>query len=125
MIKKEYRINAPVSEVWLALTNPKYIDNWGGGPAKMSAKQNSKFSLWGGDIWGINTEVTESKKITQDWYGGDWPAPSRLTFTLKAKDGMTDLTLTQTRVPSGEQVDIDNGWDEYYLGPLKKYLESK
>ena len=70
-IKKTYTINSPVGAVWKALTDPKEIEKWGGGPARMSAKAGSNFSLWGGNIWGKNTEVKENSKLVQDWYGGD------------------------------------------------------
>ena len=68
IIKQTYHIHAPISEVWKALVNPKYIDGWGGGPAKMNNKKGTKFSLWGGSIWGTNTEVVSEKKLIQDWY---------------------------------------------------------
>ena len=27
-------------------------------------------------------------------------------------------------IPDGEADDIDNGWTDYYFGPMKEYLES-
>ena len=124
-ITKIYRIKAPISEVWRALTDVEYIEGWGGGPAEMDDKAGSEFSLWGGDIHGKNIEVKPSKKLVQEWYGGKWQNPSILTFELKGENGGTMLTLTQTDVPEEEYSDIDAGWDDYYLGPLKEYLESK
>lgn len=125
MITKEYEIKAPVSEVWKALTDPKYIEAWGGGPVKMSAEENFEFSLWGGDIWGKNTVVVPEKKLIQDWYSGDWPKPSNACFELHSKDGKTYLNLTHQGVPAHEKVSVSDGWDEFYLGPLREYLENK
>ena len=55
LIKQHYVIKAPVAKVWRSFVDPKVIDSWGGGPAKMDDKVGTKFSLWGGDIYGINT----------------------------------------------------------------------
>lgn len=123
-IKQTYTIAAPITEVWKAFIEPKYINGWGGGPAKMDEKIGTEFTLWGGDIHGKNIEVQKEKKLVQEWYGGDWPQPSRVTFTL------TKLSYTQTRVdllhediPDENAGDITDGWKQYYLGAMKKYLE--
>ena len=63
-IHQLYHIHAPIALVWQALINPKVIDQWGGGPAKMSDKKE-KFTLWGGDIWGTNMEVLKEKKLLE------------------------------------------------------------
>ncbi len=49
-IKQTYFVNSSLDEVWQALVNPKYIDAWGGDPAKMDEKIGTKFKFWGGDI---------------------------------------------------------------------------
>jgi activator of HSP90 ATPase len=122
-IKKKYLIKAPVEAVWQSLVDPKIIEKWGGGPAEMSEKEGSEFKLWGGDIFGKNTEVIKNKKLAQDWYGGVWDKPSKLVIILTKKGKSTLLELLQKNVPENEAKDIDSGWDDYYLGPMKKYLE--
>lgn len=122
-IRKKYLIKAPADKVWQSLVDPKIIKKWGGGSAKMSDKENREFSLWSGDIYGKNTQVIKNKKLAQDWYGGVWEKPSKLVFTLTAKGRETILELLQKNVPDNEVKDIDSGWDDYYLGPMKEYLE--
>jgi len=123
-LRKTYTINAPVKRVWQALVNPKDIAGWGAGPAKMSAKVDASFSLWGGDIHGVNTEVIPEKKLVQKWYGGTWDAPSVLTIALHEERGGTRIELTHTNIPDDEAAGIDDGWTSYYFGPMKEYLES-
>lgn len=53
-IRQTYRIHSSPQEVWKALTNPKYIDGWGGGPTKIDDKEGTEFEFWGGDIHGKN-----------------------------------------------------------------------
>lgn len=118
---KTYSILAPIHDVWQALTDQKIIDKWGGGPAKMEAKADSKFSLWGGDIHGTNTKVVAENKLVQDWYSGDWKEPSVVTFELS---GNTTVKLTHTNIPDSEFTSIKSGWDDYYMLPLKELLEA-
>ncbi len=122
-IHKTYRIHASVEKVWDALMNPKSIEKWGGGPAVMSDKEDEAFSLWGGDIHGKNTRVVFRQTLKQDWYSGDWPEASKLKIALVGKNGMTILELIHENVPDKEAAGIDDGWDRYYLGPLKELLE--
>ena len=122
-IKQAYLIDAPIEKVWNALVVPKEIENWGAGSAKMDDKVGTKFELWGGDIHGTNTRVVKNKILEQDWYGGDWPQPSKATFLLSEENGKTKLDLVHENVPDKEAESIDEGWKEYYLGPIRDYLE--
>jgi len=122
--KQNYKIDAPVAKVWKAFVDPKEIEAWGAGPAEMNDKEGSEFKLWGGDVWGKNLEVVPHKKLVQDWYGGKWEQPSKVTFTFSEVDGKTKVDLLQENVPDSEAADIDDGWKRYYLGEIKKYFEN-
>jgi len=124
-IKQVHHINAPVQKVWQALTDPKIIDSWGGGPAKMSAKAATSFSLRGGDIHGKNIEVVEGKKLVQEWFSGDWKKPSKVTFNLKEEKTKKTVELLHEDVPDEEEADIAEGWNVYYMDEIKKFLEKK
>jgi uncharacterized protein YndB with AHSA1/START domain len=126
-LKQTYLIKAPIDKVWQALIDPRIIEKWGGGPAKMDALVGTKFSLWGGTVWGKNLIVSERKKLVQDWYSDEkpkWEKPSKVTFTLQSESGSTRLELLHEEVPDVNAKDIADGWKDYYLGPLKKYLEA-
>ena len=127
-IEQRYLIKAKPEKVWDALVNPKTIEKWGGGSAKMQGKVGFEFSLWGGDIYGKNLEVenppTGAKKLVQEWYGGEWELPSIVTFKLNTSNGYTEVILQHKDVPKDEVKSIAEGWRDYYLGPLKKLLES-
>lgn len=122
-LEQSYEIKAPVEKVWQALTDPKIIDDWGGGPAEMDAEAGTEWKLWGGDIHGRNLEVEPNEKLVQNWYSGDWPAPSVVTFELSEKDGTTTVNLTHVNIPDNEFDEIESGWRDYYMGPLKELLE--
>lgn len=122
-IKKTYEIKARVSAVWQALIDPKEISAWGAGPATMVSKAGTKFKLWGGDIYGVNTKVVKNKLIEQDWYGGDWKQASQCQIRLAGDDNSTKIELLHENVPDSEFDSIAEGWDSYYFGPMKQYLE--
>jgi activator of HSP90 ATPase len=122
-IEQTYHIDASVEEVWSCFIDPTQIEAWGGGPAKMKEKEGEEFSLWGGDIHGTNTKVVKEKTLVQDWYGGKWDKPSKVTFTFHSDGDKTVVDLTQTDVPEDEVQSIADGWKEYYIGAMKQYLE--
>jgi activator of HSP90 ATPase len=125
-IKQTYLINATPDAVWRTLVDPEMIEGWGGGPAKMDDKVGTKFSLWGGEIYGKNKEVIKNKKLVQEWWdnASKWEKPSEVTFEIyEEKDGVR-LEFIQENVPDENVKDIDDGWRQFYLGPLKNYLES-
>lgn len=125
VIRKEYFINANFEKVWEALVDPKLIEQWGGGPAKMIGKEGEDFSLWGGEIHGKNTKVIKNRVLEQDWFSGDWEKASKVRFELKPVGQQTKLLLTHENVPEKEFDDISQGWDDYYLTPIKDFLEQK
>lgn len=123
VIKQKYIINAPIEKVWKALVDPRDIDSWGGGPSKMNDKEGFKFEFWGGDIFGKNIEVVPTKKLVQEWQYRGWKNPSIVTFNLSSKGDKTEAELIHEDVPDSEASDINQGWKDYYLGPLKDYVE--
>lgn len=123
-ITQKYVIKSPIQEVWQALTDPEIIDKWGGGPAKMSSEEGFEFELWGGDVYGKNIEVTPGKKLVQEWFGGKWDKPSIATFVLNPNGTGTKIDFSQVDVPDSEFSEIEQGWRDYYLGPLRDYLEN-
>ncbi len=123
-LSQTYTIKAPVEKVWDALVNPQTIEQWGGGPAIMDDQVGTKFSLWGGDIFGTNTKVEPLKTLEQDWYGGKWQKPSKVTFTLSENNGVTTLELYHRDYPENSKDDFADGWKTYYFGPLKDLVEN-
>lgn len=122
-IEQTYTMKASIEEVFDAFIKPDIIENWSGSPAEMDDQVGTKFSLWDGTIHGKNLEVIANEKIVQDWYGGDWDAPSTATFLLESSNDGTIVTLIHENVPDEEHDDIDDCWKRYYLGPMKEMFE--
>lgn len=121
----EYKlvIAADPEEVFAALTNPFQIEIWSGYPADMKAEVGYVFSLWEGDITGINLEVVPNRRLVQEWFFGERDEQSLVEIKLKKENGKTMLDLKHTHIPAEVYEEITEGWREYYLGSMKEMLE--
>lgn len=120
-----YTIESSPRHVWQALTDAEKINEWGAGPALMDDTVGYEFELWGGDVWGKNIEALPQKKLTQEWFTGEWESPSIVSIELTGTHSQTSVTLTHQDFPESEQPSLESGWSEYFFGPLKAYLEQK
>lgn len=121
-IFKTLDIAAPIGDVFEALTNEQLIEKWSGSRASMNLKGD--FSLWGGDIHGVNTLISPNL-IKQKWKVKSWKQYSWVIIKLKDDDKKTILELEHTNIPDTALKDLDNGWDQYYLEPLKELVEQR
>ena len=119
----ELEILAEPEEVFAALTNPFQIELWRGYPAGMKAEQGYVFSLWEGDIAGVNLEVVPDRLLVQEWFFGEQEEQSVVRIALKKQKAGTQVSLQHTHIPGEVYEEIVEGWKEYYLGSLKSMLE--
>jgi activator of HSP90 ATPase len=114
-IKHSYTLNATPTQVYGALTDPKVIEQWSGAPAQMETTSNGAFSLFGGQVTGTNLEIVPDKKLVQSW-----PSNTKVTLTLKGNGQETVVDLLHEDIPDSEEAKFEQGWKEYYFGPLQK-----
>lgn len=126
---KDYKgyfiMDAPPEMVYLALTREDTIMLWTGFPATMSTEPNSEFSLWDGNIVGKNLAFEESKLIKQQWYFGDQPEDSIVTFKLHPHKRGTSIELTHTNIPDEDYDNMVEGWQGAYMGGLQEFYSDK
>ena len=117
-------ITADPEEVFTALTNPFQIELWSGYPAEMKAEEGFVFSLWEGDICGVNLEVKPNHLLVQEWFFGETEHPSVVRIELRKEgSGNTQVVLEHSNIPEEVYDEIVEGWKKYYLGSLKDMLE--
>jgi activator of HSP90 ATPase len=121
-LNKIYKIEASAEQVYKALTNVAMIEEWSGSPADIDLQEGGEFSLWEGDIHGYFRKITPHQ-IVQDWKESHWDTFSKVTFNISEKDGITTLELIHQNIPDRSFLAIGEGWDAYYLGPLKELAE--
>jgi activator of HSP90 ATPase len=127
-IKKHYHIKASAEDIYTALTNPLTIEIWSGASAVMEPVAGTEFSLWDGDISGINLEFEPGKKIVQEWHFEEDEEKSEdmksiVTIKLHAEGSNTDVELLHINIPEEAFENIVDGWDRYYFKPLKELVE--
>jgi len=127
-IKKHYHIKATAEDIFTALTNPLTIEIWSGASAVMDPVAGTEFSLWDGDITGLNLEFEAGKKIVQEWYfeaedGIASDEKSIVTIKLHDAGNNTDVELLHINIPDEAFDNIVDGWDRYYFKPLKELVE--
>jgi activator of HSP90 ATPase len=122
-ITQSHFINATPEEVYLALTNPLTIELWSGYPADIQPIEGSEFTLFEGDISGLNITLIPNQKVVQEWFFGDNPEKSIVTILLRPSDGGTHIDLEQTNIPDIEFENMLEGWKSYYWGAIKKYFK--
>jgi activator of HSP90 ATPase len=118
IFRKTFKINAEPSDVYSALTNPFTIELWSGYPAVMSAEPGTEFSLWEGDITGINLEFITDRKVVQEWYFGDQQERSIVTITIQPHGENSQVTVEHTNIPDTDFEQIAEGWRKYYIGAI-------
>lgn len=119
----QLKINADTEEVFAALTNSFQIELWSGYPADMKPEAGYVFSLWEGDITGVNIEVVPNRRLVQEWFFGEREEHSIVQIILKKEGNSTLLRLSHTHIPEEAYDEITEGWRDYYLGAVKEMLE--
>lgn len=120
---KYYKLKATPEEVYNALVKPFAISLWTGGKTQMEEKPGTEFSLFDGDITGMNLEFIPNEKIKQEWYFGEQEEKSIVTINLKEDKIYTQVELTHTNIPDEIFEEMKSGWDNYYFGGLKEFFE--
>lgn len=122
-LRTRVKIKAELEDVYAAFTNPFTIELWSGYPAVMSTEPGSEFSLWEGDICGRNMAFEDQVRIVQEWYFGEQDEPSIATIKFFKQGGKIQVDVIHTNIPDEAYEDIEEGWNEYYLGAIKTFLE--
>lgn len=120
-IRQSVTFKAKPHEIYEVLMDVDKHSKLTGSEVTIDRNIGSEFSVYSGDIQGINLELVPDKKIVQSWRYSDWPEGhySKATFSLKEVPDGTRLTFTQTGVPDKFYEDIKQGWKDYYWEPMK------
>jgi activator of HSP90 ATPase len=126
IIEQTVHFEASPADVFDALLNSGIHTEFTGSPVTTSRRTGARFTAWDGYIPGKNIQLVKNAKIVQEWKTAEWPKgypPSRVEFTLSAKNGETELKMVHSRVPAEQVEDYRQGWYDSYWNPPKKYFE--
>jgi uncharacterized protein YndB with AHSA1/START domain len=127
-IEKWLTIDAPIQRVWSAVTNPNHIGEWmldelvavdlrlGGGYAFFDEQTTGQFTV-----------IEAPYVVEYTWRQRNWPpawADSLVRWELQPAGEMTQVRLLHWNFPTEDELrGHDSGWDAYWLGPMKDWLE--
>jgi len=124
-IRQSVTFKASPHEIYEILMDPQKHSALTGANVKIEKKIGSRFSIYDGEIQGVNLELIPDQKIIQSWRYSDWPKNhySKAAFTLQVIPNGTRLFFTQTGVPEEFVEEIKQGWKDYYWIPMKKMIK--
>ena len=124
---KSVIIQAPLDQVWTALTAADSIASWIGGPVKSDLRPGGKYAYFGGETTGRYTVVEPPHRLEYTWRQSEWPAEwsdSSVKWELKPDKEGTAVRLVHEHFPNeSERSGHAEGWDLYWLEPMKEWLE--
>ena len=100
-MRQSVTFRAKPHEIYEVLMDTDKHSSLTGSEVQIDRNVSSEFSVYGGDIKGVNLELVPDQKIVQSWRYSDWPEGhySKATFSIKEIPDGTRLTFIQTRVP--------------------------
>jgi len=129
-VVKKVKIAGPIEKVWAALTDRKAIGAWMGdaNTVKVGLKVGGKYKFFGGETTGTFTRIEQPNRLEYTWRQSSWQKSwpdSIVAWELKAMKSGTQVHLTHSQFPNVEERDgHDEGWDLYWLAPMKAWLEA-
>jgi len=133
VIERTY--NAPVEQVWNAITDKNAMKQWYFDIAEFKPEVGFEFSFEGRDKGKVFihlckiTEVVVNKKLTYSWRYKDYEGSSFVTFELFDENGKTRLKLTHEgletfpKQPSFAKENFMAGWTQLIGTSLKDFVE--
>lgn len=116
--KKYFIIQAQPEEVFAALTFEPTIQLWTGAPASFKLEKGFEFSMWDGSIVGRILDFEASILLQQEWFFGEQPEPSIVTFKFHPHKKGTSLQVSHTNIPETDFEEIVSGWDDVFMSDL-------
>jgi len=113
-ISMKFSFDSSPELMYQCLTDDQRLSFFTQSKAVMDKAPGGKFSLFGGQITGVNRNLVENKQIEQDWRFQNWPAGhfSKVKIVLTQGKGTTEISLEQTGVPVSDFERTQSGWEQ-------------
>lgn len=121
--QQEFRTTA--SELYKTFTDPQRIAAFTRAPPKVweGAQPGAKFEIFGGNVSGEFTELSEPTTIVQKWRLAQWPqghfSTMKIRFEQNDVDAVTVMRVDWSGVPVGQEEPTSRNWAQYYVRSIK------
>ncbi|CAI7672107.1 unnamed protein product [Penicillium discolor] len=125
----EFRTTA--GELYNTFTDPQRITAFTRGAPRQfeGAKVGGKFAIFDGNVTGEFVTLNEPKQIVQKWRLAQWPeghfSSQEINFDQNDIDGVTQLRVSWSGVPVGQEDVTKQNWDMYYVRSIKQTFGSQ
>ena len=125
-LKQELIIKTTSYDLYEAFMDAKKHALFTGASAVISRAINGSFISYNEEIFGVNIDLIQDRKILQNWRMKDWPEGhhAMLLIGIKEVKGGIKLSIVQKGIPSEHYEKVMQTWNEF-LGKLKSFLEEK
>src|SRR5262249_55482283 len=113
---------AHVYEAWLDGSRHTAMT---GGEATVVPRVGGRHTAWGGYIEGQTIELDPGRRIVQTWRSSEFPpdaSDSVLEVGIEAEGDQAGVTFITTETPEGKGAKYEQGGDEHYLTPMRRYF---
>ncbi|KAJ6108240.1 hypothetical protein N7523_009563 [Penicillium sp. IBT 18751x] len=113
-------------ELYNTFTDPQRITAFTRGPPRQfdGAKVGGKFAIFDGNVTGEYIKLDSPKQIVQKWRLAQWPANHfstlEMNFDQNDVDGVTQLRVSWSGVPVGQEDVTKQNWELYYIRSIKQ-----
>lgn len=120
----EFRTTA--AELFKTFTDPQRIAAFTrAAPKKFEgASEGAKFEIFDGNVLGEYVKLEEPKQVVQKWRLAQWPAGhyslQDINFDQNDVDQVTNMRVTWTGVPVGQEDVVQRNWEGYYVRSIKQ-----
>ena len=120
----EFRTTA--EEMYQTFTDPQRLAAFTRAPPRVfdGAKVGGKFALFDGNVTGEFVTLEAPTKIVQKWRLAQWPeghmSQQEIVFDQNNVDRVTNMRVTWTGVPVGQEEVVQRNWEGYYVRSIKQ-----
>ncbi|KAL4788132.1 activator of Hsp90 ATPase [Aspergillus varians] len=120
----EFRTTA--EELFKTFTEPERLAAFTRGAPRQfdGANVGGKFSIFDGNVTGEFVKLESPKLLVQKWRLAQWPqdhfSTLEINFDQNDSDGVTQMRVSWTGVPVGQEDVTKQNWDLYYVRSIKQ-----
>ena len=107
-------------------TDPQRLAAFTRAPPRLfeGAQPGGKFAIFDGNVTGEFVTLEAPKKIIQKWRLKQWPeghtSSQEIVFDQNDVDRVTNMRVTWTGVPVGQEEVVQRNWEGYYVRSIKQ-----
>jgi activator of HSP90 ATPase len=120
----EFRTTA--EELFVTFTDPQRLTAFTRGAPRQfdGAHVGGKFSIFDGNVTGEFVKLESPKLLVQKWRLAQWPqghfSTLEINFDQNDRDGVTQMRVSWTGVPVGQEDVTKQNWELYYVRSIKQ-----